>query len=54
MKRIFGLKLYLDSNSSFLLKMTLVDFPGDPVVKNMPAHVGDMGSIPGLGMFHIP
>ena len=24
-------------------------FPGGSVVKNMPANVGDMGSIPGLG-----
>ena len=30
------------------------DFPGDPVVKNSPANAGDMGSIPGLGRFHMP
>ena len=24
-------------------------FPGDPVVKNLPANAGDSGSIPGLG-----
>ena len=30
------------------------DFPGDPVVKNLPANAGDMGSIPGLGRFHVP
>ena len=25
------------------------DFPGGPVVKNMPANTGDMSSVPGLG-----
>ena len=25
------------------------EFPGDPVVKNPPSNVGDMGSIPGPG-----
>ena len=23
------------------------DFPGDPVIKNLPSNAGDMGSIPG-------
>ena len=27
-------------------------FPGGSVVKNLPAIVGDMGSIPGPGRFH--
>ena len=30
------------------------DFPGGPVVKNLPANVGDTGSIPDLGRFHMP
>ena len=30
------------------------DFPGGPVVKNLPANAGDMGSVPGLGRFHMP
>ena len=30
------------------------DFPGGEVVKNPPASVGDMGSIPGLGGSHMP
>ena len=30
------------------------DFPGGPVVKNLPAKAGDMGSIPGPGRFHMP
>ena len=30
------------------------DFPGDPVVKNLPANAGDMGSIPGPERFHMP
>ena len=29
-------------------------FPGGPVVKNSPANARDMGSIPGLGRFHMP
>ena len=29
------------------------DFPGDPVVKNLPSNAGDAGSIPGQGT-HIP
>ena len=31
-----------------------VDFPGAPVVKNLPANAGNMGSIPGPGRFHVP
>ena len=30
------------------------DFPGGPVVKNLPANVGDTGSIPGPGRSHTP
>ena len=29
------------------------DFPSGPVVKNLPANAGDMGSILGLGRFHM-
>ena len=31
----------------------LEDFLGGPVVKNPSASAGDMGSIPGLGRFHV-
>ena len=31
----------------------LKDFPGGPVVKNLPASAGDVGSIPGLGSFRM-
>ena len=31
----------------------LEDFLGGPVVKNPSASAGDMGSIPGLGRFHM-
>ena len=34
--------------------VVLLDFPGGPVVKNLPANSEDMGSIPGLGRSHIP
>ena len=30
------------------------DFTGDAMVRNPPADVGDMGSFPGLGRFHMP
>ena len=30
-----------------------MDFPGAPVVKSRPNNAGDMGSIPGLGRFHM-
>ena len=30
-----------------------MDFPGGPVVKNLPANAGDMGSIPGPKRFHM-
>ena len=33
--------------------MSLGDFPGGAVVKNLPASVGDMGSSPGLGISHM-
>ena len=31
----------------------LLDFPGGPVVKNVPANAGDMGVIPALGRSHM-
>ena len=30
------------------------DFPGGPVVKNLPAKAGDLGSIPVLEIYHMP
>ena len=30
-----------------------IDFPGDPVVKNLPANAGNSVLIPGLGRFHM-
>ena len=32
----------------------LRDFPGGPVVKNLSANAGDVGSIPGPGRPHMP
>ena len=37
-----------------MYKTNKCNFPGSPVVKNPPATVGDMGSIPGLGRSHKP
>ena len=34
------------------LKEVVGDFPGVPVVKNLPAHAGDTGLIPGPGRVH--
>ena len=31
----------------------LRDFPGGPVVRNLPASAGDMALIPGLGRSHM-
>ena len=31
-----------------------MDFPGSPMVKNLPANEGATGSISGLGRFHMP
>ena len=30
------------------------NFPGGPVVKNLPANAGDLGSVTGPGRFHMP
>jgi len=38
----------------FILKEYFEDFPGGPVVKTLPAYVGDTGSVPGLGRSHMP
>ena len=35
------------------LKTIISRFPGGPVIKNLPANVGDTGLSPGLGRFHM-
>ena len=45
---IFALKM-----DKFYLKQKQ-DFLGGPVIENLPANAGDMGSIPGPGRFHMP
>ena len=40
--------------SSLNKRHTYEDFLGGPVVKNPLANVGDTGSIPGPGRFHMP
>ena len=32
----------------------LLNFPGGPMVRNLPANLGDTGSIDVLGGFHMP
>ena len=36
------------------LKERVLDFPGGPVDKNLPANARDTGSIPGPGSSHMP
>ena len=36
-----------------LRTVVVADFAGGPVVKNSPASAGDMGSISGVGRFHL-
>ena len=46
--------IYMEANGSCRMKNTEVknrDFPGDPVVGNLPAIAGYAGWIPGLGGF---
>ena len=38
---------------TMVAKMIQVDFPGGPMVKNPPAHAGDMNMTPGPGRFHM-
>ena len=37
----------------YTIKMLHGDLPRGPGVKNLPADMGDTGSIPGLGTFHM-
>ena len=46
---IIKLNSYSHSNKNKML----LDFPGGPVVKNVPANAGDMGVIPALGRSHM-
>jgi len=42
------------SARNYIIRTKRRDFPDGPVVKNLPASAGDMGSIPGLGRSHMP
>ena len=35
------------------IKILVEDFPGGPVVKNLPTNAGDSGSVSGPGRFHV-
>ena len=48
-----NVKEYFNNTRSCVYK-NLVDFPVGPVVKNLPAHTGCMGSIHAQGRFHMP
>ena len=48
------LESQLFQNMLWILKHCSLDFPGGPVVRNLPAHAGGKGSIPGLGRSQMP
>ena len=50
---LFQYNEIIRSVSTSKLRRNPLDFPGGPVVKNPPVSVGDMGSIPGPGRFHV-
>ena len=52
LKRIY-IFLSCSVGSQTLYKEVWWDFPGGVVNKNLPANAGDMGSVPGLGRFHM-
>ena len=45
-------QLGTENNDTTHTCMQIQDFPGGPVVKNLPANRGDMGSIPGPEIPH--
>ena len=42
------------SPETIAIKKQNLDLPGDAGDSKPPASVGDMGSVPGLGGFHMP
>ena len=50
---LLKLLLYVNALLTYLRKMNK-DFPGGPVVKNLPAIAEDMDSVPSLGTSHTP
>ena len=47
--------LFFSASSNRILlpkQPQFLDFPNGPVVKNLPAHAGDTGLIPGWERFH--
>ena len=47
-------RTFLDVTKIYNQRESVLDFPGGPGFKNLPANAGNMGSIPGPGRFHIP
>ena len=47
-------RLGVISGISLSLESSPQDFPGGPVVKNLPTNSGDSGSISDPGRFHMP
>ena len=49
----FGIWYFYTFVNSIFKNYILGDFPGGPVVKNLPCKAGAMGLIPGLGKFQL-
>ena len=54
MKYLEVMKEEINKGKRALKMHTARDFPGGPVVKNLPDNAGDMGSSPGWGRSHMP
>ena len=55
LKNLIGEILHGEKKNPFwILKVSVLGFPGGAVVKNLPANAGHTGSSPGLGRFHMP
>ena len=53
-KEILHWGMVKESSWNFVaIKKSVADFSGGALDKNSPANAGDVGSIPGLGRFHM-
>ena len=52
---MFGESFYMESEGEEPKKiLEMEDFPGGPVIKNLPANAGNAVSTPGAGRFYMP
>ena len=50
---MFIILLGFQQQNLLVSEMLPPEFPGGPVVKNLPCSAGDTGSIPGAGRSHV-